>query len=621
LQGIGFLQQFGRALMLPTLTLPVAAIFLWFGQMPWEYIGVSSMADLFKILGHLIFAYMPLVFAVGIALGLTQNSIMTGMSGLVGYFLFTHTIQFYASETIDFGVGAGIFIGLVAVSCYHMTKKIVFPEYMQFFGGSRMVPLCTSIIACSAGLFVAGILPYLLIVGHELSTTLLQLGGFGAFLYGVVARLFVSTGLHHIVNNLFWFQVGSYDTPTQGKVYGDLLRFFAGDPSAGIYMTGMYPITLFGLPAIAIAIIQESRSQFKLKVKTIFLTAALTCFVTGVTEPIEFAFLFVAPYLFLIHAFLSGTAMWITYELGIHHGFSFSAGAIDFIVNYHLSQRGLWLIPIGFMYFIIYYVIFRVAIRQFNLPTPGREQGTILEVWAKDIPTRAQHIIQALGGQHNILHLDACMTRLRMTVAHFQLVDRKALKKLGSAGVIHLGSGNIQVVFGTYAEVIKEEMMNILKLGLQHISFSSPVNGRMISLLDVNDPIYANKIVGEGVAFIPESGECVSPIQGKIVHIFPTGHALGIQTDGGLHVLLHIGIDSIHFKGFELFVKEGEYVQQGQLLVKFDLNELKRLAKSTETMMMITNPELVRHWTFSPYTYVRQGQSSIMSVELKSKPV
>jgi PTS system D-glucosamine-specific IIC component len=378
---------------------------------------------------------------------------------------------------------------------------------------------------------------------------------------------------------------------------------------------------MFALPAIAFAIIHEAREDLKPKIRKTFLTAALASFLTGVTEPIEFAFLFVAPYLFVVHALLSGLIMWFTYELGIRDGFSFSAGAIDFLINEHLATKGWLLIPIGLVVGIIYYVLFRWAIRRFRIPTPGREEGSQLDEWAGDIPYRAPLILQAIGGKENIQQMEACITRLRLKVVSDKLIDSSALKHLGAAGVIRLGGGNVQIVFGTYSELIREEMDKAIRRDLSRVLFSSPVQGRMMPLSEVPDPIFAGKLVGEGVAFMPEKGELVSPVKGKVIHIYPSMHAIGIRTPEGLDVLLHIGIDTSQLKGkgFKAVVKEGDQVNPGQLLITFDIQQIRRDSKSLATPMVITNADRVRSWSFAPFKGVKRGQASVMSVVLKER--
>jgi glucose PTS system EIICBA or EIICB component len=618
---MGNLQQLGRSLMLPTIALPVAAIFLSLGALPWDSLGLESVGYLLNFAGSTVFKYLPFIFAVGVAMGLTENAGTAGMSALLGYFLFNEMNLRYIGPEFQLGVSGGIAIGILAALSYYGFRNIKLPEYIHFFGGTRFVPIFMGFITIVVSLLMILIGPFLQNGLIHTGNWLLSLGGFGTFLYGVGYRLLVPTGLHHILNNMYWFQVGSYVQPDGQIIYGDLLRFFAGDPKAGIYMAGLYPIMMFALPASALAIIHEAREDLKPKIRATFLTAALASFLTGVTEPIEFAFLFVAPYLFFIHAIFSGLAMWIAYALDIHHGFSFSAGAIDFVINEHLAHRGLWLIPIGIIYGLVYYFLFRYAIARFQIPTPGREEGSSLEEWAGDIPYRSPLILQALGGKNNIKKMEACITRLRLTLENDRQIDIPALKHLGAAGVIRLGGGNIQVVFGTYSEMIREEIMKVTRKDISPIMFNSPMQGKMIALDEVPDPIFAKGIVGNGVAFIPDRGELVSPVAGRIIHIYPSMHALGITTAEGLEILLHIGIDTANLQGkwFTSYVKEGDEVVVGQLLIKFNLLKVKQYGKSLATPMLITNPERVKSWSFAPFKSVKKGQNAVMSVVMKDE--
>lgn len=615
---IGAMQQFGRSLMLPMIILPAAAVLLRIGSFSWVQHHLQYVADVSTFAGNAIFTYLPFIFAVGVALGLTSNAATAGMAALVSYFLFTSITEYYVQAPIQLGITGGILIGLLSAIAYHKFKHIEFPEYIQFFGGPRFVPLFMSVATTGlAGLFI-WLGPYV-VQGLELfSDAILNLGGFGTFLYGILHRLLVATGLHHILNNVFWFQIGSLDTES-GRVFGDLPRFFENDPEAGMYMAGLYPIMMFAIPAIAFAIIDEAREDLMPKVKATFLVAALTCFLTGVSEPIEFAFLFVAPYLFVLHAIISGVSMWLVYELGIRHGFSYSAGAIDFLINNHLASKPWLIVPIGCIFAIIYYYTFRWAIRKFNIPTPGREDGSPLDEGAGDVPYRAPLILQSLGGKNNVVEIQACITRLRLTVVNERLIDGNALRHLGAAGIIFLGGGNVQVVFGTLSELLREEISKLMLKDLKQVLFHSPVQGEMISLRDVPDSVFSEKLAGDGVAFLPDQGELVSPTIGTVVHIYPTGHAIGIVTGEGLEVLLHIGIDtSLDATGlFQPIVKPGDDVYPGQPLIRFDLAQLKERAKSIATPMVITNSEKVRSWNFAPFKAVKKGQSSVMSVILQ----
>lgn len=615
----GNLQQFGRSLMIPTIALPAAAILLFLGNMPWDMIGMERFGEILNYTGTAIFTYLPFIFSIGVALGLTQNAGIAGMAALLGYFIFYSLTKTYMGTFFELGVAGGVLIGVLAAFSYHRFKSIQLPEYIQFFGGPRFVPLFMSFASILFSTIVIQAGPTVKSVMDRFGEWILTHGEVGTFVYGVAYRLLVPFGLHHILNNVVWFQIGPYMRDDGHVVYGDLPRFFAGDPEAGIFMAGLYPIMMFALPAVAFAIIHEAREDLKPKVKATFLTAALTSFLTGVTEPIEFAFLFVAPYLFVVHALLSGVAMWIAYEMDIHHGFSFSAGAIDYVINEHLATNGLLLLPIGLVFAAIYYVLFRWAIRRFQLPTPGREEGSSLEEWAGDVRYRAPLILQALGGKNNVNQIEACITRLRLTLGNDKEMDINALKHLGAAGVIRLGGGNVQVVFGTFSELIREEIVRVMQKEIKQVHFHAPLQGNMIPIEEVPDAIFAQKLVGNGVAFYPERGELLAPVSGKVVHIYPTMHAIGLRTEEGLEVLLHIGIDTSQLPGkwFHAVVKEGDEVTVGQLLIRFDLQKIKKHAKSLATPMVITNPNAVKSWAFAPFKHVKKGQASVMSVIMK----
>jgi glucose-specific phosphotransferase system IIA component len=618
---IGSLQQLGRAFMLPMIVLPAAAIFQSLSKLPWHLIGLPGMEGYLVTASGAIFGYLPYIFALGIALGLTGNALSAGMGALIGMLIYSG-IAGNSAIPIEPTVLIGTLIGILAGISHERFKNLRLPEYIQFFGGPRFVPLFMSFASLLFAIGMTKLAPHLQQFMLELGNIVSSGGGFGVFLYGFVHRILVVFGLHHLVSHVFWFQIGAYETDGGQMVFGDLPRFFAGDPSAGSFMAGLYPTMMFALPAIALAIIHEAREDLKPKIRKTFLYAALASFLTGVTEPVEFAFLFVAPYLYVVHAILSGIIMWVTYELGIKHGFSFSAGAIDFVINEHLATRGWLIIPIGIVVGLIYYFLFRWAIRRFRIPTPGREEGSQLDEWAGDIPYRAPLILQAIGGKQNIVRMESCITRLRLKVSDEKLIDVNALRNLGAAGVINLGGGQVQVVFGTYSELIREEMLKTIQRDQAQVLFHSPMQGRMIPLEDVPDPIFAGKLVGQGVAFIPDRGELVSPVKGKVIHIYPTMHAIGILTPEGLEVLLHIGIDTSKLLGkayFNSLVKEGDEVTPGMLLIRFDLQRVKRESKSLATPMVITNSDMVHSWRYAPFKAVKKGQSSVMSVVLKER--
>ncbi|BBI34573.1 PTS system glucose-specific EIICBA component [Cohnella abietis] len=619
--GIGYLQRLGRAMMLPMTVLPAAAIFLMLARLPWDSFGWPLVPELLHAAGMAIFQYVPYVFAIGIALGMSNQTATAGMAALTGMFIFHIVTHTYDPNGVQPSMFAGAIIGVLSAWAHDRFKSFQLPEFLQFIGGSRFVPLFMSVVSLLFAWLMIGAGEGLKSWAASAGTLVYSAGGFGVFLYGFLHRILVAFGLHHILNHLFWFQVGQYEDTSGAIYFGDLPRFFAGDPTAGTFMAGLYPVMMFALPAIAFAIIHEAREDLKPKTSKQFRVAALGSFLTGITEPVEFAFLFVAPYLFLIHALLSGGIMWLVYELDIHHGFTFSAGALEYLVNMPLAHRGWLLLPIGVAVALIYYVLFRWSIRRFQLATPGREDATRLDDWAGHIPYRAPLILQALGGKENMIRLEACITRLRLTLEDDRKVDVQSLRHLGAAGVIRLGGGNVQVVFGTFSELIREEIHKHMQMDVQQVQFHSPVQGRMIPLEEVDDPIFAQRLVGRGVAFIPDKGELVAPVQGKVIHIHPSLHAIGLLTKDGLEVLLHVGINTSHLegKGFTILVKMGDEVSPGQPLLKFHLPTLKKHAKSLATPMVITNSDIVKSWRFAPFKVVKKGQAAVMSVVVNER--
>lgn len=614
---LGSLQQLGRAVMLPTMALPAAALLLSVGSLPWSAWGFGTLGEIAQAAGHGVFYYMPYLFAIGVAWGLSNQGGPAGLAALAGMFIYDQVISRLGDGSVQPSTLIGIIFGVMSGYVYNRFKHIKLPEAIQFFGGSRFVLLFMGLFSTIFAWIMLGTAPLVQRGLDAFYDLTVHMGAFGLFLYGILYRVLTAFGLHHLLNNVYWFQLGSYETEDGTVVQGDLPRFFAGDPTAGDFMAGLFPIMMFALPAIAFAIIQEAREDLKPKVKKTFMRSALVCFLTGVSEQIEFAFLFASPYLYVLHALMAGFAMVLTYAFDIHHGFSYSAGFIDYVLNFHLSQNAWIIIPIGAVYGIVYYFLFRWAIRTFEIPTPGREEGSALEGRAGDIPYQAPLILEALGGKDNIVQVQSCMTRLRLTVYNDRQIDSDALKLLGSAGIIKLGGGNVQVVFGTYSELIREEINKLMQQDLPRVLFSAPVQGRMLPIDEVPDDIFAAKLVGNGVAFIPEKGELVSPVYGTVMHVYPTMHAIGISTPEGLEVLIHIGIDTSQLKGpFTAVVSEGDTVEPGQLLVKFDLAYLKAHAASLATPMVITNPDKVRSWSYAPFKTVKRGQSSVMSVVL-----
>ncbi|CAM3340598.1 N-acetylglucosamine-specific PTS transporter subunit IIBC [Paenibacillus lupini] len=476
---LGFLQKIGKSLMLPVAALPAAALLLRFGNI--DYVKDFGFGNFGEFLnqyiapflaagGSAIFDNLPLIFAIGVAIGMAGDAVAT-LAAVIAYLVLTNVLSKIPTvftglvekdTTLNMGVLGGIIAGLVASYLYNKYHDIKLPDWLGFFGGKRFVPIVTSFAMVIVGLIFGLIWGPVQSWLDTFGRWIVDLGGVGAFLFMTANRLLIPFGLHHVINAIAWFQIGDYTDAAGNVVHGDLHRFFAGDPTAGMFMTGFFPIMMFALPAAAFAIIHTAKPEKRKLVSSIFIGSALASFLTGITEPLEFAFMFVAPVLYIIHAVLSGISAWLVVELGIHHGFGFSAGFLDYAINYPLSTKGWMIIPIGLVYAVVYYVLFRVVIVKLNLKTPGREDDVLEEEEGSgevvNADDKAGRVLAALGGSDNIESIDACITRLRLIVKDEKAVNDAELKKLGAAGVMRLGKGAVQAIFGTQSERLKEQI-------------------------------------------------------------------------------------------------------------------------------------------------------------------
>lgn len=486
------LQTLGRTLMLPIAVLPVAALILRLGQ--------SDLLDLpfLSAAGSAIFANLGLLFAVGIAIGLAREANgAAGLAGVVAYLVATNGAEalvevpatigrgldaatqalvvadFRAKSIGKLGVPIGILSGIVAGLLYNRFSTIKVPEFLAFFGGRRFVPILAGLAGVGLALLFGLGWPIFASAIDGLSALVVKAGAFGLFVYGVLNRILIVTGLHHILNNVGWFIVGEYNGAT-----GDLNRFFAGDPSAGGFMSGFFPVMMFGLPAACLAMYRAARPDQRTAVGGMYLSLALTSFLTGVTEPIEFTFMFIAPALYVLHALLTGIAMALMDLLGAKLGFGFSAGLFDYVLNFGQSTRPLLLLPVGAAYALIYYVVFSAAIRLLDLKTPGREAPSPAEP-TLFVPgdSRGSRFVSALGGRGNLLGVEACTTRLRLMLVDAAAVDETALKQLGARGVIKVGPGALQVVLGPIADEIANEMRGAIAVEKGAVSATTTAPG------------------------------------------------------------------------------------------------------------------------------------------------
>jgi PTS system glucose-specific IIC component len=466
------LQKIGRSLMLPVSVLPVAGILLGVGsaQFPWLPDVVSNiMAQA----GGVIFGNLALIFAISVVLGLTGNDGVATLAAVVGFVVLLATMGVMAAvfgykpttvmgiQSIETGVFGGILVGGIAAWLFNRYYRIQLPTYLGFFAGKRFVPIVTALACIIAGVILSVVWPP---IGQAISafSTWAAAGNpkLAFFLYGVVERALLPFGLHHIWNVPFFFEVGQFVTATGEVIRGEIYRFTAGDPTAG-NMAGGYLFKMWGLPAAALAMWYTARPENRAKVGGIMISAALTSFLTGITEPIEFSFLFAAPQLYAIHAFFAGVAYYLCIELGIRHGTTFSHGLIDFIVLFSRSTHGLWLLWIGPLWALMYFALFRLMIVRFDLKTPGREPEAELDTSAPaqpaSAPELARELIRAFGGAANIGALDACITRLRVQLHDMSRADPARLKALGATGVVAVGN-NLQAIFGTRSENLKSDM-------------------------------------------------------------------------------------------------------------------------------------------------------------------
>ncbi len=467
------LVKLGKALMLPIAVLPIAGLLLRLGQPDLLNIAFISEA------GGAVFNNLPIIFALGVAIGFAdENHGTAALASFVGYVILTSALK-VLDPNINMGVLGGIIVGVTAGLLYNKYKNIKLPSYLAFFGGRRFVPIVTG----AACLVIAGAAYFIWppigrVIGAFGDWTITS-GNIGLFFYGLANRLLIPLGLHHILNNLVWFQFGDFMTVQNGidtVVHGDLTRFFAKDPEAGAFMAGFFPIMMFGLPAACLAMIKTADTKRKKATAGILLSMALTSFLTGITEPIEFSFMFLAFPLYVVHAVLTGISMTVMNVLGVKLGFTFSAGLFDYLLSYGLGTNAWILLPVGLVYGGVYYAVFYFVITKWNLKTPGREEepadaperqtaapADAAETAPARQDTRGQKYLAALGGKDNIKTIDACATRLRVEVAHDDQVNADALKKLGARGVVKGAAGSVQVVIGPEADLISDEIKPYLK--------------------------------------------------------------------------------------------------------------------------------------------------------------
>lgn len=614
------LQKIGRSLMLPVSVLPAAGLLLRIGQD--DLLG--KYGAIFKYLataGDAIFTNLPLIFAVGVAIGFSGGEAVAALAAVVGQVILESIVNVSSKNTgipINMGVFGGISIGLIAGILYNRYHKIRLPQVLGFFGGKRFVPIITSVAALIFA--VVGVNVWSEIQqGIDVFAKWASGSVLGPAFYAAGKRFLIPVGLHHIYYPVFLYEFGSF-TSDGVKYFGDTARFFHGDPTAGIFMASEYPILMFGLPGAAFAMIAAAKPKHRKRITGMMISAAVVSFLTGITEPIEFSFIFVAPILFVFHVLAAFSAGIITSLLNIRLGYTFSASAIDYILGYKFSGHPLLIWPVGLIYFILYFLVFYSVIKAMDIKTPGRENE---DVFVQNINVsgleKAATILEAIGGKNNVEFLDACVTRLRATLKDTNIINKAMLMSTGSAGILE-GGNSIQIIYGTEAELIKDDIKLIIanggyninnnekfrcaeeliretngEIGIGEIDIVNPIKGRIITLEEVPDEVFAGKMLGDGFAVNPQDNKVYAPVSGVVRVLFPTKHAISIKTNEGIDILVHVGIDTVKLngEGFEVYVQKGDNVKKGDLLITFNKKILKEKVKSLICPVIITNMESI----------------------------
>lgn len=644
------LTNIGGSLQTPIAILPAAGLLLALGtvftnpafleMMP--FADNPTMSNIFNVLlstGSIIFANLPLIFAAGVAIGLTNNDGIAALSAIVGYLIMNVTIggtmgitpemvadsnmyvEILGIPTIQTGVLGGIIVGILASSVFNKFHDVELPKALSFFAGKRSVPIITAFAALFLGFIMIIIWPPVQMGINNLSSFIVNLNpGFSGFMFGFIERLTIPFGMNHVWWPTFWLQAGEYTNQAGQVINGDQLIFFSqladGVPiTAGNFMNGLFVLKIFSMPAVALAIYHTAHKDKKAAVSGILTSGALTSIIAGVTEPLEFLFIFNAPVLFLIYAVVTGLGFTVMNLLGAHLGLSFSGGLLDFLFFNLLTTRTNWwlLIPVGLAFFAINYFLFKFAIEKFDLKTPGR----IKEETKKSAATQTSYdsdqitnIVKALGGKENIQNVNACYSRLRVDVADTAIVDKDIFAdKLEASGISVLGK-NVQVIYGNKAVGIKEAVL--AKLRGDDVEAAAPVKtqptttaadpeklltvaapaaGKIMVLDDVPDDVFASRAMGDGFAIELTDSIISAPVSGTIAGVFPTKHAISIIDDFGNEVLIHIGLDTVNLEGegFRLLIEEGDVVNQGDLIAEINTEQIKNKGYSLMTPIIFTN--------------------------------
>lgn len=667
----GVLQRVGRSFMLPIALLPVAGLLLGIGSsftnetMLAAY-GLNSVIhpgtliytilDVMSQTGNAVFNNLALLFAMGVAIGMARKEKeVAALSGAVAYIIMNTAIQAMINAaggveampansttnmlgitTLQMGVFGGIVVGLGVAALHNKFYKIELPQVLAFFGGTRFVPIVSSIVYLVVGIAMFYIWPVVQNCIAALGALVLASGYAGTFIYGLLERALIPFGLHHVFYMPFWqTAVGGTAIIDGVTVTGAQNIFFAElasksttvfSVSATRFMAGKFPFMMFGLPGAALAMYQCAKPEKKKAAGGLLLSAALTAFLTGITEPLEFTFIFVALPMYAVHCVLAGLSFMLMHILNVGVGMTFSGGLIDLVLfgvmQGNAKTHWVWVVVVGAVYFVLYYIIFRFMISKFDYKTPGRDDAEEVKLYTRaDVNARntasssvpagndpvSAMIVEGLGGAANLADVDCCATRLRCTVNDAALVKQDVLKASGASGVICKGNG-VQVVYGPKVAVIKAKLEDYLEStpknpvvapspaaapAAKDTVLSACLNGTVVPLADVKDEAFASGVLGDGIAIEPSDGELVAPADGEISSTFETHHAVGMTTADGAELLMHIGIDTVKLGGkhFTYLVNEGDKVKKGQPLIRFELEAIKAEGYPVTTTLIVCNTD------------------------------
>lgn len=679
----GVLQRVGRSFMLPIAILPVAGLLLGLGgsftneTMLKTYglmkiMGPGTVLNLIlqvmSAAGNIIFTNLPVIFAMGVAIGMAKKEKeVAALASVISFFIMHASIGALITAnggadamlegavadvcgitSLQMGVFGGIIVGLGVAALHNRFYKIELPQVLSFFGGTRFVPIVSGLVYVGVGILMFFVWPVIQSGIYHIGDLVLKSGYAGTWVYGFMERLLIPFGLHHVFYLPFWQTAVGGTLEVAGKtIEGAQNIFFAqlADPSvkhfavsATRFMSGKFPFMIFGLPGAALAMYKTAKPEKKKAVAGLLLSAALTSMLTGITEPLEFTFLFVAPVLYGIHCVFAGLAYMLMHVFKVGVGMTFSGGLIDMflfgILQGNEKTNWIWIVIVGVGYFIVYYFLFSFLIKKMDLKTPGRDDVEEVKLYTRaDVNARkegaaanpedavSEGILVGLGGKKNISDVDCCATRLRCTVYKPELVQDSILKATGASGVVHKGNG-VQIIYGPKVTVIKSNFEDYLETApdeeivpqaeevavtkeenttaenetkevKETIIVSSPITGLAADLSTAPDEGFAGRMMGDGAVVTPENAQIVAPEDGEVVFVFDTKHAIGFLTDSGLSLLLHIGIDtvSLNGEGFQVFVENGQKVKKGEKLMEIDIDFLKAHAPSLCSPVLCTELE------------------------------